>query len=45
MEINLADLNVRAMIAFALVMIVVLLTYIAFYKDSVEGRRSRKSPK
>lgn len=42
---DLWDVNARALIAFALVMIVALLTYIAFYKDSVEGKHSRKSSK
>lgn len=31
-DINLADLNVRAAIAFGLAMIALLLTYIAFFK-------------
>jgi len=45
MNINLVDLNVRAMIAFALVLIVALLTYIAFYKDSVEKKHPSKTSK
>ncbi len=43
--INVWDINIRALIAFSLVMIVCLLTYIAFFKDSVEkspaAQRSR----
>ena len=45
MEINLVDLNLKAAIAFSLVLIVLLLTYIAFYKDSVEKKHSRKTSK
>lgn len=41
--INLWDVNARAMIAFSLVLIVALLTYIAFFKDSVEKKRSSKT--
>ena len=44
MEINLLDLNVKAMIAFSLVLIAALLTYIAF-KDPIEKRRSSKTSK
>lgn len=45
MTIDLADINVKAAIAFSLVMIVALLTYIAFYKDSVEKKHSSKTSK
>jgi len=45
MNINFVDLNVRAMIAFSLVLIAALLTYIAFFKDSVEKKRSSKTSK
>jgi len=42
--INVWDVNARALIAFALMMIVGLLIYIAFFKTSVEkGRRTRRS--
>ncbi len=34
--IDLWDANARALIAFSLVMIVGLLTYIAFFKDEIE---------
>jgi len=44
MEINLVDLNLKAAIAFSLVLIVLLLTYIAF-KDPIEKRRSSKTSK
>lgn len=43
--INLWDVNARAMIAFSLVLIVALLTYIAFFKESVEKKRSSKTSK
>lgn len=43
MTIDLADLNVKAMIAFSLVLIAALLTYIAFFKDSVEKKHSSKT--
>lgn len=36
-----ADINVRLLIAGSLVMIVALLAYIAFFKDS-DSKRSRK---
>lgn len=36
--INLLDINIRAQIAFGLMLIVGLLTYIAFYKDSAPKR-------
>ena len=43
--INVWDANARALIAFSMVMIVGLLTYIAFFKGSVEknptAQRSR----
>lgn len=42
---DLWDVNARALIAFALVMIVALLTYIAFYKDSVEKKRPSRTSK
>lgn len=45
MTLDLADLNVRAAIAFSLVLIVALLTYIAFFKDSVEKKHSSKTSK
>lgn len=35
-EINVWDLNVKALIAFSLLMIVGLLIYIAFFKESAE---------
>jgi len=41
--INVWDLNVRVIIAFSLVMIVGLLTYIAFFKDSVEKPAKQRS--
>jgi len=42
--INVWDVNARALIAFALMMIVGLLTYIAFFKESVgKGRSPRRS--
>lgn len=37
--INVWDLNAKALIAFSLVMIMGLLTYIAFYKESVSSKR------
>lgn len=43
--IDVWDANARALIAFALVMIVGLLTYIAFFKKSVEKNSSRRSRK
>jgi len=42
---NFADLNVKVAIAFSLVLIVALLTYIAFFKESVEKKRSPKTSK
>jgi hypothetical protein len=45
MTLDLADLNVRAAIAFGLALIAALLTYIAFFKDSVENKRSSKTSK
>ena len=39
---NAWDINAKALIAFALVMIVCLLTYIAFYKDSPKKWFSRQ---
>ncbi len=36
---NIADVNLKIAIAFSLVMIVALLTYIAFFKKSVELRK------
>lgn len=41
--INVWDANARALIAFSLVMIVGLLTYIAFFKGSVEKGRAAQS--
>lgn len=42
--IDLWDANARALIAFSLVMIVGLLTYIAFFKEGTKkGRSSRRS--
>jgi hypothetical protein len=41
--IDLIDINTRIAIAFALVMIVALLTYIAFFKDS--GSQTRRRPR
>jgi len=43
--INLWDVNARAMIAFSLVLIVLLLTYIAFFKDPIEKKHSSKTSK
>lgn len=41
--VDFADLNVKIVIAFALVMIMALLTYIAFFKEPVKkGRPSRR---
>lgn len=45
MTIDLADINVKAAIAFSLALIAALLTYIAFFKDSVEKKRSSKTSK
>lgn len=42
---NFADLNAKVAIAFSLVLIVALLTYIAFFKDSVEKKHSGKTSK
>lgn len=41
--IDLWDVNSRALIAFSLVMIVGLLIYIAFFKESVDKDKSRSS--
>jgi len=41
--IDIVDVNARVAIAFTLTMIVALLTYIAFFKDSVKKGRSRRS--
>jgi len=41
--INVWDLNTRVIIAFSMVMIVCLLTYIAFFKDSVEKTVASRS--
>jgi hypothetical protein len=41
--INVWDVNARASIAFSLAMIVALLVYIAFYKDSGPSKRKAKS--
>lgn len=44
--IDLVDINIRAAIAFGLALIAALLTYIAFFKKSVEkGRHKRSSNK
>lgn len=41
--VDFADLNVKIVIAFALVMIMALLTYIAFFKESAKkGHSSRR---
>jgi len=42
---NFADLNVKVAIAFSLVLIAALLTYIAFFKNSIEKKRSSKTSK
>lgn len=39
---DIADANVRIIIATSLVMIVSLLTYIAFFKESKISKRSQK---
>ncbi len=39
---NLVDANARVVIAFALTMIMALLTYIAFFKDSKSTKHSAK---
>ena len=39
---DLVDVNARVAIAFGLAMIVALLTYIAFFKESKTSRRSQK---
>ena len=41
--IDVWDLNTRVIIAFSLVMIVGLLTYIAFFKEGPKKTRSRRS--
>lgn len=42
--IDLWDANARALIAFSLIMVVGLLTYIAFFKETTEkGHSSRRS--
>ena len=45
MIVNFADLNVKIMIAFSLVLIAALLTYIAFFKESVEKKRPTRMSK
>lgn len=45
MTFNFIDLNAKVAIAFSLVLIVALLTYIAFFKDSVEKKHSSKTSK
>lgn len=40
--IDLVDLNLKAAIAFSLTMIVALLTYIAFFKESKTTKHSQK---
>jgi len=42
---NLWDVNARAMIAFSLVLIALLLTYIAFFKESIEKKHPSKTSK
>jgi len=37
---NIADVNLKIAIAFSLVMITALLTYIAFFKKSVELKKA-----
>lgn len=39
---DIADANVRVIIAFSLTMIVALLAYIAFFRESKTNRRSQK---
>jgi len=39
--IDIVDVNARVAIAFAFTMIVVLLTYIAFFKDPIEKKSRR----
>lgn len=39
---DIADANVRIIIAFSLVMIVALLAYIAFFRESRTTKRSQK---
>lgn len=39
--IDLVDLKLKAAIAFGIAMIVVLLTYIAFFKESKTSKRSK----
>jgi len=39
---NLYDVNARALIAFFLALIAVLLTYIAFFKDSGSSKTTSK---
>lgn len=41
--IDVWDANARALIAFSLVMITCLLTYIAFFKESVEKTAASRS--
>ncbi len=41
--IDVWDVNARALIAFALMMIVGLLIYIAFFKESADKGKSRSS--
>lgn len=45
MTFNFIDLNAKVAIAFSLVLIAALLTYIAFFKDSVEKKHSSKTSK
>lgn len=40
--IDVWDANARALIAFGIMMIVALLTYIAFFKESVEKTHSTR---
>lgn len=39
---DIADANVKVIIAFTLTMITALLTYIAFFKESKVSKRSQK---
>lgn len=40
---GLADANIRVVIAFSLVLIAGLLTYIAFFKDDVSAKKTQTS--
>lgn len=43
--LDIADLNVKVVIAFALVTIVGLLTYIAFFKEPIKKGPSPRRPR